>query len=1555
MIDLKYNDNSGTFQLIRTNPKLSGNVKLVVYDDRLWLNAINVNDTLSNDKFQRYPLDMVLSYSENLSLFLNQISITNDIIFKNADTPNVKLQSYNYSDQFYTKFYYSSVNYVNSKFYNKKYSAFAPLYLNGDLPKYFVVFKLDGAISDRLDNINLDLSNDDIVKDVLYGAKILKVFDLSDNTAIGKYINGIVKDVNTNESDLIVDYKNNTIVWNGYSIDYGVITGHMEYVYDIFSKDKPLIDFEEYIIDGYSKYGLIYPKILNMEYMFDDESDLFDFNRYFGMYVDDIDMAKLLLDYDNVINKKGTNYTLYRKYNFYDDIKNEIVGIPDLKIKEKDDFELEDLISNPNKEFYSYIKTKQNRLVSLEKYNEFSNDDVNVKTDVTFDDLFGVDDKILEIDSKLLDKPGHSFVHMKLLSDLAVGDKFIFYHPTGSQVDTDGRLYDVIEIGEIPGYVDNSGDYYVYLNIYEINTTPPITHNYYILYGKGENNTMSKVVSAFVDVINSISSRMFEAYHFDNNIIIKSISSGSDELLSIQYVSTVSYNNVIIDDLTGTDLDGTEIKFRGGTKVSNRFLINKSHTDYILENKSEIYIKTDKGLSRIKDVVKYSDGVGSDDTFISDFDKYAVCLIENEDIPLFDETYISIYKEYRPSVGLLSFRKIKDFDYDFINTAYNRIPYWEIYNYFSIPAGLHLLKSGVYYKVVGDGSITYEGNVINSNDNLSSVFAGNVNDYFEVNDGHPVVIYSDVDTSGNTLVDVPLYDENGNIKDFYGYFMFRSMPERIDYYNNDDYNYNKRFYEHLLTSEYNAYKENYNVDLSVKSRINPYISKWGYKSGTDSRDNIYRLNIHNVFGEYNMSPSHTRFKADSNLLTHEYFYIISKYENFNDSSIIKDNYLYFDEDFNFDIYNGSRDEFLNYFNYVPTFNNKQIGTLQKRYSLIKYNMFNDVNETMFKGVKYVFDGPVDGYLFSVVLHPIEKNYDEYKNPIDVELITNTKGKYILLYIKLYLESYDNIDFTIDDITKSNYKTIYSTNGFKVEGDYRNKFSNGIGNLTLLGLYSMYDAKFNNKIDRFSTINTPIEFELDKIRQFNNTDYNLPVVINKDNLSLFMTNVKPSNYLKMLFGSTTGFLNYNELDVNGRNPIKTINSDMCVISKYPNENFVISDINNNILYTYPFNVNPNKVSQIKGGRAYYSKLFNQLAFANIKEIVNDNKLTLFGDINIRIISPDAIVKNSVINVVSADYKPEGYEYYNDVHYSLLNKESSTYTMHRYGGKYEPLFKNIIDFKYSFDFDNAHNVSTYNSMKNCGIELLETDKSGIIENFGIIKVSDKSILSLNKDIYGNSYPLIGESAIDYVDFNIFKSDWAGELYYKYTDKMNKSLVYGTYNLYDLNLFVNKKLMIPDSYDLYNYDIQNTQSDDLSDIKSIYYIDKGVHIVFNLENIIIDTFMRDGFYNNIAKYLPDDVNYLNGYTLEEYSNKYLKNNIVELYDLGEVLIYYKYISKSIDSVVHIPQNSDDVDMLLDNGYEIMKDVNINKEGTISSVVINENINYNFDIYVVLKINMI
>jgi hypothetical protein len=92
-----------------------------------------------------------------------------------------------------------------------------------------------------------------------------------------------------------------------------------------------------FILQGYERNNLLYPNIINLEFMFNDENaDDFSMHNYFGLYMSGntiYDIEKCLY-----INSNNTNINLYIKNKSFIDntnnIKETINNISDIKIPE---------------------------------------------------------------------------------------------------------------------------------------------------------------------------------------------------------------------------------------------------------------------------------------------------------------------------------------------------------------------------------------------------------------------------------------------------------------------------------------------------------------------------------------------------------------------------------------------------------------------------------------------------------------------------------------------------------------------------------------------------------------------------------------------------------------------------------------------------------------------------------------------------------------------------------------------------------------------------------------------------------------------------------------------------------------------------------------------------------------------------------------------------------------------------------------------------------------------------------------------------------------------
>lgn len=313
-----------SFQLVRTNPKLTGNVKLTTNgSDSLWLNAIPANLELAKDDYSKFPIDTTHSLAANIYQFFKRGETPSEIIFDATEKVDTTKTSKEYKDQFDFSYYFSGAKYFASNKYEERFSYFAPLYLKKDIPKYFVIFKIKDPMNHPVDDFKTKYEagyeSDEYLMDLFKNASIIKTFDLGPDSVIGKYIRDYKEAYNFPVSPLTVSYESNEYTtWNGIVIDSGVMGSKGELMYDQFVNSTPLKSFEENITKGYERNGVIFPNILNLEFIFnDDTSEDYEINRYFGAYVNAIELAKLEVDLERAYSERSTwpnNEPLKRLY-----------------------------------------------------------------------------------------------------------------------------------------------------------------------------------------------------------------------------------------------------------------------------------------------------------------------------------------------------------------------------------------------------------------------------------------------------------------------------------------------------------------------------------------------------------------------------------------------------------------------------------------------------------------------------------------------------------------------------------------------------------------------------------------------------------------------------------------------------------------------------------------------------------------------------------------------------------------------------------------------------------------------------------------------------------------------------------------------------------------------------------------------------------------------------------------------------------------------------------------------------------------------------------------
>ena len=1356
-----------SFQLIRTNPKLTGNVKMMINEaGEMWLESIKVNPELSKDIYSKVSIDTNQSHPANIFRFFNGGQTPNEIIFDLSENVDLTKTSKDFKDQYDFSHYFSGAKYLASNKYSERMSYFAPIYLKKEIPSYFVVFKITDPANDRLDilkqKIESGQNKTDYFTDLLSKASLIKTFDLSPETTAGKYIRDYINHPNFPSSPLTVGFEEDDYTnWNGILVNEGNFGYRGELLYSLYSSSQPLKSFEENITKGYSRNGILFPDILNLEFIFnDDTSNKYDFNRYLGFYVNAVELSTLEIDIESAYSNRSTweNIPILKKqYLETDDAyvpqynsngvivpyKNATINMSEFKDSFTDSESLFiNYITDKNGKLYIPTLNRNNGRVPLEIdytnpaeatatsngttitvfHASHGNIDGNLITISSNTTGYSGDFIITKIDNDtfsyqvnvapavpqaiisyikelssgkirfsntkidlglffgqsrttfLQDEgfasslPGHSHSMIEIKKNPNDYDEIQFYHPHGTRIDPLGKKYDLIQMAQSYALIPDPGDYYVYNDYDNI-----IGYDEFYLNSTGY---LHNVAEALAECINGIRNRSFTAYAYNEKVFIKAKSPGNfDSQYSLKFNSMTSdYSILTIYGNSGSALTGNSLEFKGGSKeLINRLIIDSGHLEKITNNLDSILIKSSDSYSMIRKTSQYIDEINESNTasassrssaIASYLEKIAIVLDENEK-PTINHNEFLMKKKFKPSFGLLSFFLIKDLDFDFYSSTYTNFPEIDLYKYYFIPENTTILEPGYDYYVKGGIIKTVADDDLWNGSTNGIQFQVTQPDSYTIVSGNPIVSLKNSSTS---RLDIPVNDANNEIIAFPGFSLLKDPTKVVSLANLDDYDLLKIKYTNGLTpTEYDFYKENESSDFALRSKVIPYITKWGIKNSSDSRGNPYRLNTEITFGRNNFSPDHVDSSQNPINFTHEWFYIESNFNYTNDDSLLAKNNYYFEEKFDYTKLLNDKDYFINYFTYTPTnsVTGKEVGDTQFRYSSLIKNSAGQY-EAMFKGFKVTFKdvtdptvlGPddrpkakastnrFDGYKFTCLLKPVKEEINRLDQPpIKYKVIEHKDWKFIVVVIELaigYLSDIDpywltngNLDKNVDTNNFNDSTLFTPADNSKVfpyetvNGEYRIDFnSDDVSDMTHTLLYSLKSKKYNSTEDALSTVrlgsqlnisNSGVNNSLQTIRRINNINtINYPTLLSDDFND-------PSTDTIVFFRDTISsedkfITSKNSLQISnapGSGLGELINIIDLVTEQYVH--FNISDYTLSIVKPIVPNLVlnsgsvPNSTKSIiekyyifkvlNGGTKYFQKILEKISFAKFKKYVN----------------------------------------------------------------------------------------------------------------------------------------------------------------------------------------------------------------------------------------------------------------------------------------------------------------------------------------------------------------
>ena len=531
-------------------------------------------------------------------------------------------------DNQYENMYWCGVESINSDRYPQEMGCIAPLYLRKKRPNYFVIFKLDTPANTNTSS-NVNDTNYKFKDDVQKRMKVIKAFDLREGSPLGNYIKRYVeqRDFKYDQS-IYVNFSSHEIYYYGIDKKSGVLTQKVENIEDqLLNNDNTIQKMDDWITSGFERNNLIFPYIINLEFLFDDKDiKEYKFARYFGMYVNDIDLYDLDVDY--CVNDAESNTTsICTKWGEEDEIQ---IG---------DD------------KFY-YIKDKYKNIYSVE----------NTKTAGIYrapgklkeSDFTGYEPSTVSAYAERLDGVGKAFMMFEITKALETQDRIIIRNTIYNEVDNgeseDPTIYEAYEnLGTFVA-TNQFGPGEFYENRFSC---------------KGTLEDMAKAVAGCIRTCNTDEFKWMTAFNIGNKVVIR-----------VQYPGT-NLNRLFelyLDDISKQKITMLTDNFDGGTDVKG--CIFKIYTEdrgmFIDESggdrDSDRYLKCGIGRnnSKVLAIMPYI----TDDNKVDE--EYSIIVTDayGPYVNVSNTNQVEIIDLFYAKLGVMSFFPVRDFDFDTVYSAY---------------------------------------------------------------------------------------------------------------------------------------------------------------------------------------------------------------------------------------------------------------------------------------------------------------------------------------------------------------------------------------------------------------------------------------------------------------------------------------------------------------------------------------------------------------------------------------------------------------------------------------------------------------------------------------------------------------------------------------------------------------------------------------------------------------------------------------------------------------------------------------------------------------------
>ena len=1472
-----------SYNILRTNPKVTTNIKIVTDQDNVYLESFNANEQLSKKRFKSFKVDPDFStYDKDLYRFYSEGSFPSNLAYQVKTNFSRTSVLANYGEQ-YEMFYASGTRSIGSEVYTQDLGMLAPLWLDEQVPDYFVIFRLDDPAAvnnlnatNALDGKDDAQTSEDFTKNVLENCTAIKTFDLTVNSPIGRYIRNYRFQNGFPEAPLTVSWrKDEPILWNGISLKNGGFTSAGEFSYqDLITKDSTILEEEFFYTKGFERNKVVCANLLNLEFLFsDDNAEDYSLNRYFGLYVNSEEEGSFELDGEAFYKAAESLQTpkiksvteISDKLNTKLDLQNPdgiLLYVDPTSVTTTTGIPTKDRVDSVDSIFY--VKDKDHNFHTIKKGSLYKKNTLRLfdkKVDISRFTGYKIPDTFAA--AKLLKDEGKSIFEFSIDGDIPIGLTIKFF---------DGTDF----VGQVSA--DDS------------KTNGPGTNFENLFNPDGELDDKARAIVKAINQGISRNERFFEASYSGNKVYVKMLFSGDRFNRHKANINFDEYPDADISTIPSLNEDNSfTANFVGGNNFENaRLRVEAGDQDRFTPGN---YVQSKGGFIEIQDSTAYlEDPILDSDKNIIGYtgdDKYRVITLKEPGAKVSLSGQVALYQDFKPTFGRFSFFPVRDFDFDYYAEEYSDL-----------------------------GELDYE--------QLH---------YNEEKPGVLPVQYEGISTNP----DIREFYNNGGFSNLYGLLGEPSPDENLDTTIDSEYD---RLQENFLKQQAiasriapfinkwayyqdgrNVRNQPYRLSLSLAFGLHDFAPgkrEFGQKPVAFSHEWYYLSKFPYYFEDNAIQESWSYFdkvptdSIEVNPLLNT-SYVPGTFQDTTRN--------YFDEYF-------IADKFV-------VDNKIHIIDRQLRYGRFRGGDANNFAETFLRGIKitakqkasieeevnfnankiaYVRDGSFNDYKFSAMM---AVNVAD-KSKTQIKFIKNEKWKTIVMVVFLSFK-----DFCLNANDQSiDRTTLYSAeNRFVYNED-----------TCALDYSTSTDHQFND-----TTMQGAISFRKSGTGQ--NPDPSRILIVGQEDI-----NGVPTKFTRDIRVGLDGKFTPIRFTVDGdiyeiSEITRVLTDDKLIcdkVTKNGNPYFVPTFEPNNI------ELRNAEYTVVGGGYREYISLLREVSFAEIFRLVNAGSPDIEYetiDINgnpirkangeraqtftIQFRAPDDILKSNYLSVVPDPDKPTIFNLVDVIGFNLSLKQSPNVTpIARHSGKYEPLSRPVIFYQDPYidiDFeqpttgsdtgstggsvvpDEEYKLAVRSQMRYKNTQFNpDVAFFGQLSRFFYHKVNvedPSSILELSDNgAFQSLYPLVNEVAINYRDFYIFSSNWEPAYFRKSIDKSSTASIIGTRSMVEKpSFFGSKYLKIPQQITLETFTPSVFDQNAIADtglVSGTYmYNENEANVEFYLliQKRLIDA-LFEPVKTTFRKYIKPEFSFGDEATIDDDVRSYITNNLLKLYKVDDIVLYVK-----------------------------------------------------------------